>query len=109
MDFREDGVRTHRGNVAFFRNAQHPGTAHCVFEHIYFARPDSQQYGRRVYDVRQEIWRRLAAGDAFTPDCVVPVPDSANFIAQGYAEAAGAPFAFSAHSGYAYTQCAHTI
>ncbi|MBP7865467.1 MAG: amidophosphoribosyltransferase [Acidobacteria bacterium] len=94
VDFREDGVRTHRGNVAFFRNAQHPGTAHCVFEHIYFARPDSQQYGRRVYDVRREIGRRLAAGDAFTPDCVVPVPDSANFIAQGYAEAAGAPFAF---------------
>jgi amidophosphoribosyltransferase len=90
--FRPTGVETIHCDVRFFRSAQRQGTAHCVFELIYFARPDSHQFGKQVYDIRRRIGRALAGYDDFTPDCVIPVPDSSNFIAQGYAEASGAPF-----------------
>ncbi|MCB0274811.1 MAG: amidophosphoribosyltransferase [Calditrichaeota bacterium] len=69
-----------------------PIRRHCVFELIYFARPDSSQFGEYVYDVRHKIGARLAAYDEFDADVVVPVPDSANFIAMGYASAKGIPF-----------------
>ncbi len=65
---------------------------HCVFEMIYFARPDSYQFGEYVYEVRQHIGARLAAYDDDIGDVVVPVPDSANFIAMGYALAKNIPF-----------------
>lgn len=58
---------------------------HCIFEHIYFSRPDSFDFNEDVYKVRQKIGELLAANDDFTPDLVVPVPDSSNFIAHGYA------------------------
>jgi amidophosphoribosyltransferase len=67
---------------------------HCVFELIYFARPDSSQFGEYVYDVRQKIGAKLASYDDFEADVVIPVPDSANFIALGYAKAKGIPFDF---------------
>jgi amidophosphoribosyltransferase len=61
---------------------------HCVFEHIYFSRPDSHHFGEDVYSIREKIGAILAAhDDDLNPDCVVPVPDSANFIATGYAKA----------------------
>ncbi len=69
-------------------------TRHCVFELIYFARPDSSQFGEYVYDVRQKIGARLASYDDFDADVVIPVPDSANFMALGYANAKGIPFNF---------------
>ncbi len=94
LEITPEGCRSHRSNAAGYRQPGHTGAAHCIFEHIYFARPDSYQYGRRVYDVRRQIGRLLASRDNFVPDCVVPVPDSANFIAQGYAEQSGAPFSF---------------
>ena len=90
--FRPRGPESIRTDARFFRQEQREGTAHCVFELIYFARPDSLQFGKRVHEVRRLIGRTLASYDDFVPDCVVPVPDSANFIAQGYAEASGAPF-----------------
>ena len=65
---------------------------HCVFELIYFARPDSYQFNEYVYDVRHNIGARLAAYDEDIGDVVVPVPDSANFIAMGYAMAKQLPF-----------------
>ncbi|GAB4339374.1 MAG: amidophosphoribosyltransferase [Calditrichia bacterium] len=67
---------------------------HCVFELIYFARPDSGQYDEYVYDVRQKIGARLAQADSIQPDVVIPIPDSANFIAMGYAAEKKAPFNF---------------
>lgn len=67
---------------------------HCVFELIYFARPDSFQFGEYVYDVRQKIGQKLAGYDDFDADVVIPVPDSANFIALGYANAKNIPFNF---------------
>ena len=59
----------------------------CVFELIYFARPDSSQYDEYVYSVRQKIGAKLAGYDDFDADVVLPVPDSANFMALGYANA----------------------
>lgn len=67
-------------------------TFHCVFELIYFARPDSRQFDECVYDVRHKIGAKLASYDDFEGDVVVPVPDSANFIAMGYASAKNIPF-----------------
>ncbi len=68
-----------------------PRLRHCVFELIYFARPDSTQFDEYVYDVRHKIGAKLAEHDDFEADVVVPVPDSANFIAMGYANAKNLP------------------
>lgn len=66
--------------------------AHCIFEFIYFARPDSEIFGRSVYKFRQAIGRQLAADDPVAADMVMPVPDSGNAAALGYAQAKGIPF-----------------
>jgi amidophosphoribosyltransferase len=68
--------------------------AHCVFEHVYFSRPDSIAFGERVYDVRKRIGAWLAENDDVQGDLVVPVPDSSNAVALGYAHASGLPFEF---------------
>ena len=65
--------------------------AHCIFEHVYFARPDSYVFGRSVNEVRTDLGRRLAAEQPAEADVVVPVPDSGVCAATGYAEAAGIP------------------
>jgi len=64
-------------------------SAHCVFEYIYFARPDSVLDGRLVYDVRMKIGERLAEEDDIEADIVSPVPDSGITFAIGYAKRAG--------------------
>jgi amidophosphoribosyltransferase len=66
-------------------------SAHCIFEHVYFARPDSYVFGRSVNEVRTEFGRRLAAEHAIPADVVVPIPDSGVCAATGFAEAAGLP------------------
>jgi amidophosphoribosyltransferase len=65
--------------------------AHCVFEHVYFSRPDSYVFGKSVNEVRTELGRRLARETAVAADVVVPVPDSGVCAAVGYAEAAALP------------------
>ncbi|GAB6876483.1 amidophosphoribosyltransferase [Thermaerobacter litoralis] len=65
--------------------------AFCVFEYIYFARPDSCFGGRSVYAVRKELGRRLARRHPAAADVVVGVPDSSLPAAAGYAEEAGLP------------------
>src|SRR5215216_3685212 len=65
--------------------------AHCIFEHVYFARPDSYVFGRSVNDVRTELGRVLAREQPVDADVVVPVPDSGVCAAMGYAEEAGVP------------------
>lgn len=67
---------------------------HCVFELIYFSRPDSAEFDEYVYDIRQKIGAMLASYDDFEPDVVIPVPDSSNFMAIGYAQAKKVPFNF---------------
>jgi amidophosphoribosyltransferase len=64
----------------------------CVFEYVYFARPDSIVNGRSVYEVRKRMGRRLAEESGVPADVVVPVPDSGVPAALGYAEASGLPF-----------------
>lgn len=65
---------------------------HCIFEYIYFARPDSSIFGASVHMVRKEFGRRLAEESPVDADCVVPVPDSGIVAALGYSERSGIPF-----------------
>jgi amidophosphoribosyltransferase len=65
--------------------------AHCVFEHVYFARPDSYVFGRSVNEVRTNLGRVLAREQPIGADVVVPVPDSGVCAAMGYAEESGVP------------------
>ncbi len=66
----------------------------CVFEYIYFARPDSHIEGRGVYETRKKIGRELAKETNIAADIVVPVPDSGLPAALGYAEESNLPFEF---------------
>ena len=66
----------------------------CIFELIYFARPDSQIFGRSVYNSRFAMGRQLAKESPVEADIVVPVPDSGVVSALGYAEEAGLPFRY---------------
>lgn len=63
--------------------------AHCIFEYIYFARPDSCMDGFHVNQVRREMGRQLAREYPVEADLVIPVPDSGNTAARGYAEDSG--------------------
>ena len=64
----------------------------CVFEYVYFARPDSTMDGRNVYDSRKKIGYELAVESGIPADVVIPVPDSGVPAALGYAEKAGIPY-----------------
>jgi len=68
--------------------------AHCIFEHVYFSRPDSLVFERSVHKSRHEMGRRLAIECGVPADVVVPVPDSGVTAALGYAEESGIPFDF---------------
>lgn len=64
----------------------------CIFEFIYFARPDSTIYGKNVYLTRKAHGRRLAQEAPVNADLVMPFPDSGNYAALGYSEQSGIPF-----------------
>jgi amidophosphoribosyltransferase len=66
--------------------------AHCIFEHVYFARPDSLVFGESVNEVRTNLGRLLALEAPAAADVVVPVPDSGVCAALGFAEQSGIPF-----------------
>lgn len=82
----EDGVQSLRPFVRKPRRA-------CIFEAIYFARPDSNLFGRDVYPTRLRLGELLAQRFPARADVVIPVPDSGNPAALGYAQASGLPFA----------------
>ena len=82
-----DGLRSLRA----FPNAK---LAHCVFEHVYFARPDSEVFGQSVNEVRTNLGRLLAKETGVPADVVVPIPDSGVCAAIGYAEEAKVPMRF---------------
>jgi amidophosphoribosyltransferase len=67
---------------------------HCIFEHVYFARPDSLVFGKSVNEVRTNLGRNLARETAVPADVVVPVPDSGVCAAVGYSEVSGVPLQF---------------
>jgi len=66
--------------------------APCIFEFVYFARPDSYIFGKNVYMVRKDFGRQLAREHQVDADIVIPVPDSGVPAAIGYAQEAGLPF-----------------
>jgi amidophosphoribosyltransferase len=65
--------------------------AHCVFEHVYFARPDSYVFTKSVNETRTEFGRQLGREQPAAADVVVPIPDSGVCAATGYAELSGLP------------------
>ncbi len=84
----EDGVTSRH----FSKESVPP--ASCIFEHVYFARPDSRVFGRWVQHSREEMGRQLARESGVPADLVVPVPDSGVTAAIGYANESGIPFNF---------------
>ncbi|MDQ3070075.1 MAG: amidophosphoribosyltransferase [Acidobacteriota bacterium] len=79
-----NGLRSFRP----FAPAQH---SHCIFEHVYFARPDSYVFGQSVNEVRTEQGRVLAREQPIDADVIVPIPDSGVCAATGFAEASHIP------------------
>ena len=65
--------------------------AHCVFEHVYFSRPDSYVFGKSVNEVRTNLGRVLAREQRVDADVIVPIPESGVCAAMGYAEESGIP------------------
>ncbi len=84
----QKGLRSHFP----FKNQKHK-MAHCIFEHVYFARPDSRVFGENVGLVREKLGRILAKEHPVDADIVIPVPDSGNFAAMGYSQESGIPLA----------------
>src|SRR4029434_10416245 len=82
-----EGVESHR----FVPN--YPARL-CIFEYIYFARPDSIVGGRSVYEVRKEMGRQLAREPPANADVVIPIPDSGVPAAIGFSQVSGLPFEF---------------
>jgi amidophosphoribosyltransferase len=66
--------------------------AHCIFEHIYFAKQNSTIFGENVHEFRKKLGRRLAIEHPIDADVVIPVPDSGTSAAIGFAEKSGIPF-----------------
>ena len=85
VEVSDQGVKSHR---PFAPQRPRP----CIFEHIYFSRPDSVIDGHSVYNVRKRIGAELARESAVAADFVVPVPDSGVPAAIGYAQQSGIPF-----------------
>jgi len=82
----EDGIKSIKHSKA----ASHKSL--CIFEYIYFARPDSTIDGKNVYEMRRAHGRRLAQESHVEADLVMPFPDSGNYAAIGYARESGIPF-----------------
>jgi len=86
VEIREGQMSSRR----FTRHGQH-ALAHCIFEHIYFARPDSVVFGETVHKVRLRLGESLARYCPAEADIVVPVPDSGNSAALGFSRRSGIP------------------
>jgi amidophosphoribosyltransferase len=81
-----------RGRLRSLRPFRKDTETFCIFEHVYFARPDSNLNGQTVYEFRKELGRVLAREHPVAADVVVPVLDSGNTAAVGYAEQAEIPY-----------------
>jgi len=69
-----------------------PTPKHCIFEYVYFARPDSSVFGQSVYETRKNMGKELAKIEPIDADLVIPVPDGGVPAAIGYAQASGIPY-----------------
>ncbi|MDZ7823319.1 MAG: amidophosphoribosyltransferase [Ahrensia sp.] len=85
-------VITKKGIESYFPFGKNQNSKFCIFEFVYFARPDSAMQGESVYTVRKRIGEELARESGVEADIVVPVPDSGTPAAIGYAQAANLPF-----------------
>ncbi len=83
----QDGVTSRQFSTGVPRSS-------CIFEHVYFARPDSRIFGRWVQESRDQMGRQLARESGVPADVIVPVPDSGVTAALGYAEKSEIPFRF---------------
>lgn len=90
VEITKHDLQSHQLNATQYRSSKH--NQHCIFEHVYFSRPDSFEFGENVYQVRMNIGSILAQNDDTDYDIVVPVPDSANFIALGLARQRNIPY-----------------
>jgi amidophosphoribosyltransferase len=88
-------VVAHGGQIDSYRLPHLPAApARCLFEHVYFARPDSKVFGDAVSQTRLKMGARLAREAPAAADVVVPVPDSGLFAALGYSRESGLPLEF---------------
>ena len=87
-------IAIERDGVRVVRQARAEREARCIFEHVYFARPDSVVFGNSVADVRQRFGAQLAREHPIDADIVVPVPDSGVFAALGYSLESKIPFQY---------------
>lgn len=85
-------VRISRSGVESIRFAPEKPHQYCIFEHVYFSRPDSLVFGRPVNQSRERLGRLLAREHPVEADIVTPVPDSGTPAAVGYAAESGIPF-----------------
>lgn len=85
---------TPEGKLESLKMKRSDSSAYCVFEHVYFARPDSHLWGENVYSVRKRLGAELAREAPAKADIVIPVPDSGVPAAFGYSEAAKLPLEF---------------
>ncbi|MFZ0414671.1 MAG: amidophosphoribosyltransferase, partial [Candidatus Acidiferrales bacterium] len=85
-------LRISKSGLESIRFAPEKLHQHCIFEHVYFARPDSLVFGRPVNPTREQLGRLLAREHPAIADMVVPVPDSGVPAAIGYAAESGIPF-----------------
>jgi len=69
-------------------------TSQCIFEYVYFSRPDSSVFGRSVHEVRKRLGRELAREQPVEADIVVPIPDSGTYAALGFSAGSGIPLEF---------------
>ena len=87
-------VAIERGGARVVHQFTSEREARCIFEHVYFARPDSVIFGNNVAEARKRFGAQLAREHPIDADIVVPVPDSGVFAALGYAQESGIPFQF---------------
>ena len=84
-------VVARNGRIESYRLEQRPEPTRCIFEHVYFARPDSKVFGVSVAQSRLRMGARLAREAPAPADIVVPVPDSGMYAAMGYSRESGLP------------------
>lgn len=85
-------VQINKNGVFSYKPFVKTPTAQCVFEYVYFSRPDSRVFSRNVYAIRKRLGRELAAQSKVNADIVIPVPDSGVAAALGYSEASQVPY-----------------
>lgn len=85
-------IRGNKIESTYLPNAKEEPRAHCIFENIYFARPDSHIFDDNVYQVRKRLGAQLAKEHPAKADFVMAIPDSGNYAALGYAEELKVPY-----------------